>query len=130
MTKQEWINQVHKHKDALLNLIESYHPASRVTKGHSALPITAPGAESACRVVREKIAAEEGNLAYPRDRFLNALAEDDWQEIDSLLNSAWFGVPESTSCWQIEGFSEAVDLIEDPPEETVIEGDTGEMTAF
>jgi len=34
-----------------------------------------------------------------------------------LLNDAWFGVPESTDCWQIYGFKEAVDLLDDPPEE-------------
>lgn len=27
------------------------------------------------------------------------------------------GVPESTDCWQIEGFSIAVDLMDDPVEE-------------
>ena len=34
----------------------------------------------------------------------------------SLLNSAWFGVPESTQCWKLEGFKEAIDLLEDPPD--------------
>lgn len=30
---------------------------------------------------------------------------------------AWFGVPESTSCWSIPGFGQAVDLLDDPPED-------------
>jgi hypothetical protein len=126
MTKQEWINQAREHKAVLLSLIEVYHPASHRAHGRKPsldLPITAPSAESACRVVREKIAKEEGDLAYPRDRFLVALVQEDWQEIDSLLNAAWFGVPESSACWRIEGFKEAVELIEEPPEDAEIEGE-------
>ena len=118
MTSQEWLAKAQQHKDVLLSLIESYHPASHAITGRrQRMPITAPTAESACVVVRGRIAKEEGDLAYPRDRFLAALEAGDWIEINSLLNSAWFGVPESTACWQVEGFKEAVDLMEDPPEQ-------------
>jgi hypothetical protein len=119
MTAQEWLAKATEHKEKLLSLIKTYHPASHAIhakKSHD-LPITAPNAEFACRAVREKINAEEGHLAYPCDRFNSALDAGDWSTISSLLNGAWFGVPESTSCWGIEGFSEAVDLIEDMPEE-------------
>jgi len=118
MTSEQWLAKAQEHKDVLLSLIESYHPASHaIHVRRQRMPITAPSAESACAVVRNKIAAEEADKGYPRDRFLTALATGDWMEIDGLLNSAWFGVPESTSCWQIEGFAEAVDLIGDPPED-------------
>jgi hypothetical protein len=119
MTKQEWLEKATEHKDKLVDLIDNYHPASHaihVKKSHD-LPITAPSAESASRIVREKINKEESGLAYPRDRFQSALAAGDWLTIYSLLNGAWFGVPESTACWQVRGFKEAVDLMEDLPEE-------------
>lgn len=32
------------------------------------------------------------------------------------MSETWFGVPESTLCWQIQGFKEACDLLDDPPE--------------
>ena len=124
MTKQEWLAKAAEHKQKLLSLVETYHPAARAARREEsrqklshALPITAPGAEVACENIRQVIAARERNQAAPGERFSQALKAGNWQEIDSLLNSAWFGVPESTACWQIEGFKEAVDLIEDPPDD-------------
>ena len=124
MTPQEWLAKVREHKDDLLDLIESYHPSSHAMYGkRKKLPITAPNAESACQAVREKIQKEEQDLAYPRDRFLAALERNDWAEINSLLNGAWFGVPESSSCWQIRGFAIAVDLMDDMPDPEILEAE-------
>jgi hypothetical protein len=79
------------------------------------MEITAGTAELACRNVRTLIQKEDrGN---PAARFATALECGDVGEIQNILNGAWFGVPESTSCWGIPGFSEAADLLEDPPKE-------------
>jgi hypothetical protein len=128
MNATEWIAQAKKHQKVLLSLIESYHPASHAVSGRrQRLPITAPSAESACQAVREQISAEDREKAFPRDCFLTALQFEDWKEINNLLNAAWFGVPESTSCWGVEGFKEAVELIEDPPEPPEIEDQLQEV---
>ena len=88
------------------------------------MTITAPNAEQAAHAVRRAIANEEADKPSPLERFDKALQDKNigeinslLNEINSLLNSAWSGVPESTSCWRIPGFKEAVDLMDDLPEE-------------
>lgn len=131
MTVSRWMEQVHQHKDKLRDLVASWHPSARfpralqdesvlLTDGSAvavpfAMEITAPNAERACQEIRQQIRKEEQD--DPVERFDKAVTSADVGEIMSLLNSAWFGVPESTSCWQIRGFAEAVDLLDDPPEE-------------
>jgi hypothetical protein len=115
-TTSEWLQKVHEHSKDLRQLIEDYHPSALHRGGRLPIgPITAPGAEEACANVREKIKAEEPG--DPLVRWDRAMADGDVGEIMSLLNSAWFGVPESTSCWEIPGFGVACDLMDDPPEE-------------
>ncbi len=115
MTKQEWLEKVNINKDKLISLLGNYYPSAGCQGHRHNLDITAPGAEAACEQIRKNIAIKESE--DPIKRFTVALAIGDIGEINSLLNSAWFGVPESTSCWQINGFKEAVDLMEDIPEE-------------
>lgn len=114
MTNQEWLSQARANEKALTSLIGSYHPAMYSGKPPGDLPITARTTESACEVVREKIRNETEDS--PIGSFKDALESGNIDTIYSLLSSAWFGVPESTSCWQIKGFKEAVDLLDDPPE--------------
>jgi hypothetical protein len=78
--------------------------------------ITAPAPEVACQNIREMIAQEEPD--DPLKRWDKALSDGDVGTLASLLDGAWFGVPESTECWNIPGFNEAVNLLDDPPEET------------
>lgn len=133
MTRERWLNTVRENQEKLSNLILDWHPVSRITNHRStefidvagdlveiekpAMKITAPNAEYACGVVREKIVREEGQQDPPVERFKKAVEEENISEINSLLSSAWFGVPESTECWRIPGFSIAVDLMDDLPEE-------------
>lgn len=133
MTKEKWIQTVRDNEEVLRELIRDWHPVSRITNHRASefvafdgdlveiakpsMPITAPGAEAACGVVRNKIIAEEGGKDDPVNRFNKALDGEDLGEINSLLSSAWFGVPESSSCWSIPGFSVACDLMDDMPEE-------------
>lgn len=113
MTKDQWINNAIKNKEALRSFILSYHPSMRTPK--KPLPITAPGAEAACENIRQEIAKE--NIGNPVEQFDRAIEGRDFTLLYHLLNATWFGVPESTDCWRIKGFSEAVDLMDDTPEE-------------
>lgn len=93
-------------------------------------PITAAGAEFACAQIRKKLTQEQAGELDPVVRFDAALTAGDFAVLNKLLSDAWFGVPESTSCWQIRGFAAAVDLMDDPPEDVVIEGERVEEAAF
>lgn len=126
MTTEQWLEQARNKQDDLCYLIDSYHPASfesAALRGKDprrpgpGLPITAPNAESASEVVRQKI-RDEADGTHPVVKFKEALAVGDVGACMTLLSQAWFGVPESTSCWGIRGFNEAVSLLEDPPEPT------------
>lgn len=112
-TPTEYLKQVREHEQKLRSFVSVWHPASRAKRPK--LRITAKAAEAACAGIRNEIAAEGVLVLTPAERFDKALREGNAREIDDLLNSAWFGVPESTECWNIEGFSQAVDLMGDPP---------------
>lgn len=134
MTKDEWLGEVRKNQKVLRSLVGNWHPSARepraiqkrsvlftdgsavaidVPEAH--LPITAPNVELASQRVRQSIRAEEPE--NPLTRWDKAVVSGDVGEIMSLLDGAWFGVPESTSAWGIEGFREAVDLLDDLPKE-------------
>lgn len=112
-TKEQWLQRVRDNKDELTGFIAQYHPASHKFQPQD-MPITAHASEGACQLVRQYIAADPSEAA-PIQRFTAAVEAGDVNAIYSLLDSAWFGVPESTSCWSIPGFSLAVDLMDDPP---------------
>lgn len=114
MTKERWLEQVTSHAKELRQLVVDYHPSARQKSYKDPIVITAPNAEIACDVVRESIRNRE--TEDPVVKWDRAVAEGNIGEIMSLLNGAWFGVPESTECWSIPGFSKAVDLLDDPPE--------------
>jgi hypothetical protein len=112
MNSKEWLAYAQINRDALESIIARYHPVNRRL---SDLPITAPNAERACEEVRQDIKRNtEGN---PLTKFRDALASNDWKSINLVLNEVWFGVPESTLAWQIEGFREMINLIEEPPDD-------------
>lgn len=120
MTPQEWIDKAKADRTKLRSLVVSFHPASRVY-GREPLKVTAPNAEAACNNVRTSI--RRNHDGDPGKQFDEALDGDDYAKVNTLLNAAWFGVPESTECWRLEGFKEAVDLMEDLPGD---DGQTGE----
>ena len=113
MTKEKWLYKAREHQDDLRSLVGNYHPSAG--KPRHQMRITAPAAEAACERIRASIATREKE--DPVVRFDRALMTGDIHEVNTVLNEAWFGVPESTSCWNIRGFSVAVDLMDDPPEE-------------
>lgn len=85
------------------------------------MPITAVGAEAACCAVRKQIEREERAVTVKRLEQLRD--EENVDELANLFSSTWFGVPESTGCWGIEGFRELVGLLEDPPEDPTEQDD-------
>jgi hypothetical protein len=113
---KEWLVKVKENQDVLRELIRSYHPATQFSWNSSKLNITALGAEAACDTMREVIRDKSKYLNKPDIMFDVAIKSNDYKTIRDLLGETWIGVPESTSCWGIKGFSEAVDLLDDPPE--------------
>lgn len=114
MTEQEWLDEARSNAPQLRDLLREFHPANRQPGRRPTDFITAPGAEAACTQVRKSI--RENHEGDPVNQFDEALADNDLHTVWKLLNQAWFGVPESTTCWQIPGFREAVGLLEDLPE--------------
>jgi len=116
ITIDQWIAQARDNGEALRFLLQNYHPSNRQPGPRKNQDyITAPNAERACAAIRSRIRADfQGNAV---EKFNHALESKDWRTINSLLNDAWFGVPESVTAWGIRGFREAVALIEEPPDE-------------
>lgn len=123
MEKQDWVDTLNKSKNELRALVERFHPAA-TTKVEVAgeqvelpasvlagnFPITASGAEAACESVRREIRAKYAGS--PLDRFDAAVEKMDTRELSSLLNDAWFGMPESASVREVPGFHALCDLCE------------------
>lgn len=117
MTDQDFLAMARSHLGHLTDLIRGYHPSSRDEWADSGgLPITAPAAEGMAISVRSAIAEKEKQMAVPEERFQKAIEDGDAKTAYQLLQSAWFGVPESTSCWGIPGFKALVDMLDDPPD--------------
>ena len=120
MTKAGWLSAVEKNKDVIGKLLEQYHPRS-VKRKMESLRITAPAAEAAAENVRRHIVHRQmlaaATASQPEDQFAEALASQDARRIFRLLEELWFGVPESSDCWQLPGFTTCVELLDDPPED-------------
>jgi hypothetical protein len=126
MTSQEWLGRVRQQSGTLERFIGDWHPSSHSYDDAAAfgMTITAPAAQTACDIVSAAIARNEKN-DNPVGRFWRAVAEGDCRVIISLLDQAWFGVPESTECWSIEGFREAVGILENAPDDIEYDEDDG-----
>ncbi len=98
-----WWGFVIKHKDTLINIVKSYHPSYGRNYSKN---ITASSTEAA----RQDFVAEierEGPVDFEK-----AIKDKDVEEVLSILNQTWFGVPESTDCWDIPGFRELCTICE------------------
>ena len=113
MTEEQFSQTVVDNYKDLLHLVGEYHPSNE-RKVMWDMKITAPGAERACEAIRKDI--REGEYMDQRKTFEEAVHKRDWRKVYSLISDTWFGVPESTDCWQIPGFKVAVDLLDDPIE--------------
>ncbi len=115
MSPSLWLATARENRDALHSLIRSYHPQLRRVNNPD-MEITAPNAEAACQVARRQIQQTTNGMLWPTVRFDAALERGDHGEAYSILSETWFGVPESEACWSIQGFSQCVDLLDDPAE--------------
>lgn len=114
MTQEEWLEKARQDKELLLILVREFHPVYLAQKGYThGLRITAPNVERIRRGMLPAIAKTKG--MDPIQQFEAALESKDVETLVSILNKAWFGVPESTDCWLMPGFAEACDLLDDPP---------------
>lgn len=112
MTKDEWIDAVLERKADYAEIVSNYHPGAgdRVRTGH----ITAVAAEEACAAISNKIRSENPGLD-PASAFQDALSSRNAEQIYSLMNSAWFGIPEDRELVRrIQGFDAMCDLLSDP----------------
>ena len=114
MTRGEWMEQARRDREKLVGLIRGYHPSVGTVRTLDT-PITAPAAEAAAEVIRSRIKRLQTTDVVAQ--FNTALDNGEFKSAYAVLSDTWFGVPESTSCWGIEGFKEAVDLLDDPPED-------------
>lgn len=116
MDRETWLAQVNRDAAELRSLLLRWHPASPKPEYEHGMNITAPQAEGASEMLRREIREARTTSQLPVEQFDQALAANDIRTIYNLLNEVWLGVPESTGCWGIEGFGEAVALLQDPPE--------------
>lgn len=123
MTTADWLADARAHADDLRALIVASHPAMKTY--HPLLPITAEMPERASHGIRAAIADKYDPLRIGQDVpaehpivvFDQALAAGEVSTLMTVLSEAWFGVPESTSCWSVRGFAAAVNLLDDPPDD-------------
>jgi hypothetical protein len=106
---------VKKNWPDLYLLIQNYHPSASHRKLDPGMPITAHAAEAACESLRKVIQKDQDNMPDPVKRAREAKDAKDAETLWGILNETWIGVPESTSCWNIPGFSVMVEILEDGP---------------
>jgi len=111
----KWLERVVEHQEKLEKLIRIFHPHHQdISIPWLIGEITAPAAEAMRQSVVQHMAREKYDVVV---KFREAVNNKDISQITRLLDQAWWGVPESTSCWNVEGFSEAVDLLDSVPQE-------------
>lgn len=104
-TKEEWWQLLDYYKDQLRWLVVEFHPLYR--RARTDMKITAPNAEAACEQIRQEVAKQI--VDDPLGCF-DQFCEQRSDGVVYILNQVWFGVPESTDCWQLPGFGVLCDL--------------------
>ncbi len=107
MNTTQWWDLFNKNKNDMVNLILAYHPAA-YQEHH--MKISAPAAEYMCELIRNNIRKEKAEpIAIQVDK---AIAFQDIDKLISLMNQAWFGMPESYEVRREPGFHVFCDLCE------------------
>jgi hypothetical protein len=112
VTIQEWLEEMDASFIDIRHIIEEYHPT--LTEDKRNMKITAHGAEAACASIRREIRNNAKTNQNVLDEFQDARINNDISTMIRIMNEAWFGIPESTSCWNIKGFDRLCDLMERP----------------
>lgn len=94
-----WWKSLEDNLADIKSIVMNFYPIGR--KSSPDVGISAKGAEAACEVVRGEIAAKGLD---PATEFQEAYAAKDGPRMVSLLNAAWFGMPESMSSRDVPGF--------------------------
>ena len=114
MTENDWFIQLEKDKDKIFKIVGQYHP-SIVAPPINKVDITAPNAELARRAIMHQMIREQ--LGNGLGKLVQALNNRDMSTCYNVMSESWFAIPESTQCWEIEGFKELVSLMENLPNE-------------
>jgi len=126
-TMEEWWKMVDEKWDELTNMICVYHPNKENLFHENEMDITARDAEAARRFCAKRIAQENKitDIIDYAERLKNLrMAEELW----TVFNYTWFGIPESIDCWEIPSFGRLCDLCSDfPIEEGVKVKDSGDF---
>lgn len=104
-TAAEWWELLNKNLEDVRMLVHNYHPAMHAHR--KPMKITAPNAEEACEKIRKQLAKRGSS---PVDDFNMALEAKDGPAMVSLLNGAWFGMPEAFEVRSEPGFHVLCDL--------------------
>lgn len=105
-TAEQWWQLFEAYKTELRDLVCSYHPS--YARRTPMMPITAPNAEMACDLVRERI--ESKTIDNPLECFDQFYEQKNGNALVSILNQTWFGVPESRDAHSLPGFGALCDL--------------------
>lgn len=100
-----WWKSLDDNLDDIRSIVLRFYPIGR--KSSPEVKISAAAAEAACEIAREQIAAKGLD---PAVEFEQSYAGKDGPRMASLLNAAWFGMPESMSSREVPGFGVFCDL--------------------
>lgn len=103
MDKVEYLELARKNEDLIINAIKTFHPYFRT---HFPDVITAQSAELACSIARSEIKSTTNK--NPIDKFLSYNTND----VMSIANEVWFGMPESMESRNHPAFFLICDLAE------------------
>lgn len=113
-----WWAEVSGSWEDLRALVERWHPESPALGPRPLMPITARNAEGARLelLLEDQEATTAARLCGDLLERMDATrAKQDHEALFVILNAAWLGIPESSSCWAIPGFDTLCDLCSDPP---------------
>jgi len=113
-TREEWWRFVDENWSSLQNIILSYYPnQSDFPKDGWPLPERElQNPQRACNVVIKQIRKEKpiwSNKGRSK-KYIDTLKENQDPELATILNSTWFGMPESASSRRVDGFYIFCDL--------------------
>lgn len=118
MNSQEFMTKVREHQPVLETYLQQWHPRSRAFVYTDEQHSSAPGAQHACNRVCGQIQKQPAVLP-PVEAFKAAVEAADVIRTYTLLQEAYFGLPERMDWREHTGAKEAVGLLEDPPDDVV-----------
>ena len=113
-TPEDWWLLLEEHKNQLIDLVGAFHPHASIGitdqwLKDELMSITAPGAEA----IRQAHLKELEN--QPKEQPVAAFelateGRSDWQKAHEILNTTWWGIPESDAAHGLPAFYALCDL--------------------